>query len=282
MTADEITATVDPVRETATNINIGLDQGDLGLYSMQFTPGARVIDPIVPSLQPHVLDYFRMFRSLCTRWEMDEVFVNEGGALSVGNCRGFYAGFEAEGADEGDGLPDGLPAVRHLPMEDRQAVELMHRLQADVLADHGEATVRIIGFGASRAVDVSDQVATARAILTQFEEAWRRADQGVIGALYTDDAVRHDAYVGELRGAEAVGDWMGRLLASFPDVEVIPEGLYASGSGPALTYRLSMTTDGTACEMRMASVFDVNEAGEVGHEYVYYDPDTLLACNWAA
>jgi SnoaL-like domain len=282
MSASEIESTFDVAVAVGTGVNEGLDANDGELFLSQFQPGARVIDPIVPSLTPSVADFFFAFQSLCTRWLTDEVLVNLDGSLSVGDCAGFYDAISGDDAATSSALPDGLPAVRHLPISDGLASELMHRLDADTVGQYPVETVTIIGFPESRAQDVTSQVGAAEEFIARFEAAWASEQPESVAALYSGDAVRHDGYVGDLAGqAELIG-WVSSVLDQYPDVAATTESLYSSGRGPAAVYQLTMTVNGDACSMRVGSVWDLDAQGLIEQEFVYYDIDSIFDCGWAA
>jgi hypothetical protein len=280
MSADEITATFDRSIDLGTNVNTALESNDFDLFMAQFQPGAKVIDPIDPSLTPAVGIWFRSFRGLCSHWGLEEVLVNQGGSLAASTCEDFY--LDQEPVDTGASpAPRTLRGVRHLTISDGLATELMHRLDAETLEAHPTDTVLVIGFPESRSADVSGFVAGGGDFIARFESAWASRDAETIAALYSPRAIREDAYVGDLQGTTELTRWLAALVDRYPDIALTTEAVFASGRGPAAIYALTMTDAGHMCSMRLGSVWDLDDDGLVDREFVYYDPDTVFSCGWS-
>lgn len=275
MSADEMASTFEAPTRLATEVEAGIVNDDLERFLASFTPSAVVIDPIDPSLTPSVGGWFRAFGDLCSTTTLDGVFVNVDGALTAGTCSGFYRILDEPA------LPETMLYVRHQPIADRQATELMHRLDADVVGAHPVETVVRIGFGESRGAELSEHTAVAEDVGERFERAWSSSETPDVAGLYAPDARRHDAYVGELAGFDGIAGWMESVRERYPFLSVTIDSLYASGLGPAAIYELTMAPDGEGCAMRVASVWNLSEGGLIDHEHVYYDAETIFSCGWA-
>ncbi|MFW2333303.1 nuclear transport factor 2 family protein [Ilumatobacter sp.] len=281
MTAQEISDSIEAPRAIGTNVATGLNAPDRELYLAQFQPGAEVIDPIVPHYTPRVESFFSEFGAagtLCESWPVDAVYVNTGGALTVGSCDGFYRDLP-----DADQYPAKPRVVRQLPIIDGLATGLMHRMDLEAASTFPVETAIAIGFPDPETVgaDHAEQAATADDFINRLESAWATADPNTLASLYQDQAARHDGYAGDMQAPREIVDWYTRLFDAYPDLTLeVTEG-FASGCGPAATYDLTMTTGGDTCTMRVGAVWDLDDDGLIADEYVYYDPETVLACGWA-
>ncbi len=278
--AEAIVDSVEVPTSIGTNVADGLSMSDGELFLAQFHSDARVIDPIVPTLTPSMTMFYGAFGragTLCESWPLDDVYVNQRGVLTSGSCEGFYRTLP-DAAE----LPTGVRLLRHLPISDGLATGLMHRYEASFAATHPEQSVVPIGFPASRGADVVAQTALTDEFLDRLQAAWDARDPAAIGALYADEATRHDGFTADQQGRQPIADWYARLFDAHPDAEMTITEEYAGGLGPGARYALTMTTaGGEACTMQVATVWRTNDDGQIEHEYVYYDPDTVLTCGWA-
>ena len=110
----------------------------------------------------------------------------------------------------------------------------------------------------------------------------RHQDHDEVAQLYAVDAHRYDGYSGDRDGQQAIADWHEHLFDTRPDLTVDVSEVFASGLGPAALYTITAAVDDTPCTMRLGSVWDLDDQGLITDEYVYYDPDTVLTCGWAA
>jgi hypothetical protein len=279
--AQEISATIETSRAIGTNVATGLNAPDREQYVAQFHPRARVIDPIVPSLKPSIGEFFSSFGAaglLCERWPVDAAYVNAGGVLTVGSCDGLYRDLPDAGQ-----LPTGPRVVRHLPISDGRATGLMHRIGLEAASTFARETVVAIGFFDRERVvaDLVAEAVTAEDFIDRFESAWETTDPDALGRLYDDRATRHDGYAADKQARQEIVAWYRLLFDAHPDLTLVVSEGFASGLGPAATYELTMDGGGAACVMRIGSVWDLDDEGLILDEYVYYDPETVLACGWA-
>lgn len=280
VSAEEISRRIEVPTAIGLNVARGLSMPDQELFLAQFRPDAKVTDPIVPTLTPTMAAFYRMFGRagmLCESWPLDDVYVNRGGALTVGSCEGFYRTLP-DAAE----LPTGVRLVRHLPISDGLATGMMHRYEASFAATHPEQSVLPIGFPASRSADVLAQTAVTGEFLARLQSAWDSRDPAEIGAIYADRATRHDGFVADRQGREQIADWHALLFDVHPSADLAITEEYASGLGPGALYTLTMQAEGAACTMELAAVWDLDDDGLIENEYVYYDAGTVLSCGWAA
>ncbi|MDJ0769644.1 MAG: nuclear transport factor 2 family protein [Ilumatobacter sp.] len=281
MSAREISASVEAPTAIGTNVAAGFNAPDRELYLAQFHLGARVIDPIVPSLNPSVGAFFSSFGAagtLCESWPIDAVYVNTGGALTAGSCNGIYRDLPDAGQ-----LPTKPRVIRHLPISDGLATELMHRIGLEAARTLPMETAAAIGFAdpERRGTDLAGQAATAEDFIDRLESAWATADPDALAQLYQYQSSRHDGFAGDRQSRQEIKDWYALLFETYPDLTLeVTEG-FASGLGPGATHDLTMTAGGDNCTMRIGAVWDLDDEGLIADEYVYYDPHTVLACGWA-
>ena len=281
LTAHEISNSIEVPRAIGTNVATGLNTPDRELYLAQFHPGARVFDPIVPNLQPSVGEFFSAFGvagTLCESWPVDAIYVNTGGALTAGSCDGFYRDLPDAGQ-----YPTKPRMVRQLPISDGLATRLMHRIGLEAASMFPVETAIAIGFADPESVgaDHADQAATAEDFINRLQSSWATADPNTLASLYQDQAARHDGYAGDMQARQEIADWYTRLFDTYPNLTLVVTEGFASGLGPAATYDLTMTTGGDTCTMRLGAVWDLDDDDLIADEYVYSDPETVLACGWA-
>jgi hypothetical protein len=268
----QVDAAADSATVVATQVVVGLNSDDPTLFVSQFVDGGFVIDPIDPIRTPSVESYHPFEHDLCDSWGLEEVFVNATGSLSKATCEGFFESIP--------GGPDSMDAVRHLPMADGLATNMMHRLDVEAYGAYPEETVTIIGFSSTWAEAVVEQVDAA----SKFEEAliaaWESGDPDQVEDLYAPDAIREDPFLGLSPDSASTLTWPTRLLEHYDTVSISVENLYASALGPAAIYELVLGNAGIECGIRQASVWNLDDDGIVTYEWVYYDRSTLNECGW--
>ena len=160
---------------------IGLDTPDRELYAAQFQPGARVVDPIVPSLTPSVGSFFSEFGAaglLCDHWPVDAIYVNADGALTSGSCDGMYRDLPDTGQ-----FPAKPRVVRQLPISDGLATGLMHRIGLETASTSAWETVVAIGLGPAATYDLT-MTAGGDTCTMRLGAVWDLDDDGLIADEY--------------------------------------------------------------------------------------------------
>lgn len=239
-----------------------------------------MIDPIVPNLQPSVESFFPEFGAagtLCESWPVDAIYVNTGGALTAGSCDGVYRDLPEAGQ-----FPTKPRVVRQLPIGDGLATGLMHRMGLETAS-----SLR------GRPLSPSDfRIRTGSRLLsrtrpppptTSSTDSNRLGRQQTPPLLLRSTTIKPsaDGYASDTQARQGIVDWYTRLFDTYPDLALVVTEGFASGLGPAATYDLTMTTGGDTCTMRVGAVWNLDDDGLIADEYVYYDPETVLACGWA-
>ena len=123
------------------------------------------------------------------------------------------------------------------------------------------------------------------ALLDEYVDAWSSGDTQAVANLYNPEAVRQDALFGEdLQGSEAVKNYASDFFTGYPGVKL--ESLSTFGAPGKITtlggiYAIH-TTDGNGkpCDVKTAIVIETKE-NKVNNEWVFYNPDSLIDCDWA-
>lgn len=275
MSEDEIDSAIVATTAVARTVGESLATGDQALYESVDDEGAYIIDPIVSSLRPAWYEYWYLFQRLCEATTVDEMFSNADGAASTGACDGFFAGL-------GESLPAAPSALRHLTMPAGLVHTLIHLLDVDEFGSHPRETSDAIGFNPSRAEDVTAQVNAAHHFIDGYVAAWQSGDAVAISALFTDEGGRYDPFAGLTGGRPDTDAWISALLERYDTVDLEVESLYFSALGPGAVVTIELSGLAGSCNRRMALVWEVDEAGAILKESVFYEPGTVLSCGWAA
>ncbi len=273
LTEGEVTAASESAVQIAETVSQALDTPDRDSFSAAFGPSSYVVDPIVPSLRPGVNVWFSLFRRLCSGVLTHDIYVNVDGSVFNGDCSGFYDGYA-------DDPPTSLAVLSELWLEDGVATRLMNRLDAATLDSYPAETSEVIGFARSEEEAVSAAAQTAERFASRWVEAWKSGDLEPILALYASDGVRADGFAGLDDRPAALADWLKSFTNAYDEVTVQIELLTASSLGPAAAYRLELGDGDHACEMRLVSVWDLDEQDRIVREHTYYHPETVFACGW--
>lgn len=275
VTADELAVQSVPGMEVAETVSQALDAHDADTLTSQFSRGGYVVDPIVPSLRPLVLQWFSLFRDFCSGVVTDDIYVNADGSVFHGDCVGFYDGYV-------DDPPPVVAYLSELWVEEGLVARMMNRLDAESLARYPIETGQVIGFGTAKGDIIAEMADTASLFASTWVAAWESGEPDQMLALYADDGARIDGFAGLAEDPAATTAWLESFGQSYDQVTVEIETLAASALGPAAAYRLELATAEDSCEMRLVSVWDLDEEGRILREYVYYHPETTTACGWAA
>jgi ketosteroid isomerase-like protein len=122
-------------------------------------------------------------------------------------------------------------------------------------------------------------------LLDEYANAWSSGDAQAVANLYNPEAVRQDTLFGvDLHGSEAVKNYAADFFTWYPNVKL--ESLSTFGAPGKITtlggiYAIH-TTDGNGkpCDVKTAIVIETKE-NKVNNEWVFYNPDSLIACGWA-
>ncbi len=130
-------------------------------------------------------------------------------------------------------------------------------------------------------------------VLQSYGNAWSSGDPQAVAELYAPDAVRHDALFGaDQTGPAAIQKFASSFFSGYPGLRFERLQSFQLGeSKPVKTGGLYVlhTQDqaGKPCDIRTiilleALILDDRSAGKLINEWWFYEPDSLIACGWAA
>ena len=245
---------------------VGPDEDD---YLGRFHPGAKYSDPVKPSVKPGP-DTFYMLYGGTGPTGMDYAAGNGHGGVAID-----------EGDPEGDWFAQ-WSIIRQYALSDELAEWGMSRFDSYTLSEYADEVVKILYIPLSEADNARRQAATADEFVEQFVAAWNGGEAAVVAALYAEDAIRIDAFAGDPTSREQILGWTELVMNTHDDLTINTVETYASDYGPGLVYDMTMTGTLGPCSMRAVSIWNLDDQGLITEEYVYYTPDTVLACDWAS
>jgi hypothetical protein len=129
----------------------------------------------------------------------------------------------------------------------------------------------------------------AYSLIEAYRAAWTSPDPSTLASIYAPDATRTDSLFGQTQtGADEIAGFAAAFAAANPGAE-LRTGLGFSDNRRAVTNpeRIGsvFTIDlvdaaGDPCTVRMAVILAVAE-GMIFHEEVFWNADSLIACDWA-
>ncbi len=130
-------------------------------------------------------------------------------------------------------------------------------------------------------------------VLQSYDNAWSSGDPQAVAALYAADAVRHDALFGaDQTGPAAIQKFARSFFSGYPGMRFERLQSFQLGeSKPVKTGGLyvlhAWDQAGKPCDIRTiilleARILDDLSAGKLINEWWFYEPDSLIACGWAA
>lgn len=128
--------------------------------------------------------------------------------------------------------------------------------------------------------------------LQDYEKAWSSGDPKAVADLYAPEAVRHDSLFGnDLSGPAAIQQFATNFFAWYPGVRFERlRSFQLASSSPVKTgavYAIHARDQaGKPCDVRAiilleAPFLDDVSTGKLINEWMFYDPDSLIACGWA-
>jgi hypothetical protein len=128
----------------------------------------------------------------------------------------------------------------------------------------------------------------ARSLLSSYGSAWSSGDPSIIGNLYAGNAVREATMLGELQeGSKTISCNAESFFARYPGaqwtlLQAFGEGHGWQGEPPIIggSFAIRVTDPtGQPCEA-LAAVLLQASGGQIIHEALYYEPDSLTRCGW--
>jgi len=125
----------------------------------------------------------------------------------------------------------------------------------------------------------------AESLLEQYRAAWESGDPARMRALYANGAVRVDTLFDvEHATAEEIARYAAEFAGAHPGIAIAPAEAFGDNrraiTNPERVGSSFTIVDGS-CTVRMAVILTA-DAGLITDEEVFWDPDTLLECGWAA
>ncbi len=124
-------------------------------------------------------------------------------------------------------------------------------------------------------------------LLEDYASVWSSGDVQRVAGLYASAAVRLDTLFGENQeGSSAVQDYAEKFFAWYPGVRLELLETFAEGPIPVKrggVYAIHVQDSaGKPCDIKALIVMEADESKEkITKEWVFYQPDSLLACGWA-
>ncbi len=125
-----------------------------------------------------------------------------------------------------------------------------------------------------------------RSLLTSYASAWSSGDPNLVGALYAANSIREDTILGGYQeGSEAVRSSAESFFARYPGAQWTLLQAFGQGQGyqGALplnggTFTIKITDSvGQPCNVNAAVLLNIS-GGQIIHESLYYEPDSLIRC----
>lgn len=153
-------------------------------------------------------------------------------------------------------------------------------VEVDVFTVHDGVITSIRSMYGSEFVSSRTGIEGAEEVVAAYESAWSSGDASEVRTLYADDAVRLQPLTGaRSEGAEEIARDASERFARHPDlsVSVVDPYVFMSADTLAQTYG-SMYTFGDGSTCKVLVLLELNEAGEITTERVYFDTATLGSC----
>ncbi len=130
-------------------------------------------------------------------------------------------------------------------------------------------------------------------VLQGYEQAWSSGDPQAVVALYAPDAARHDALFGDDQtGPSSIQKSAASFFAWYPGVRFERlQSFQLALSTPVKVGGVyvihALDRAGKSCNVRAiilleAPILEDSSAGKLINEWLFYEPDSLIACGWAA
>ncbi len=128
--------------------------------------------------------------------------------------------------------------------------------------------------------------------MQDYEKAWSSGDPKAVAALYAPQVVRHDMLFGpDQNGPAAIQGFAADFFSWYPGVRLeLLESFQLGNSFPRRTGGVyvihAIDQAGKPCDIRAIvqlewPVLDDMSAGKIMNEWMFYQPDSLIACGWA-
>jgi len=159
--------------------------------------------------------------------------------------------------------------------EDKPLVEV------DVMevADDGTISSNVLFYDKQSLMNIFGAEDRLFGLIERYVGAWNTGDSSEVGALYTEQATRHDGLARiDAAGRSDIEAEAERWFASLPEANwetVVP---FAQQHGDRAGVVFDVVDD--ACPVTVAVVWEVDEGGQIEEELVHYDPTTLRTCAW--
>jgi ketosteroid isomerase-like protein len=117
-------------------------------------------------------------------------------------------------------------------------------------------------------------------LVNAYASAWSSGDPDRLVALYSDDASRVEGLYGvELKGIDEITLHAAAFFGRHPGATwtIVDPYIFTSGQLSGAVFTLA---EPSGCEVGMAVVVEIDDAGLISAERIYHDMDTIRACSW--
>lgn len=129
-----------------------------------------------------------------------------------------------------------------------------------------------------------EHLEAASALLSSYGAAWSSGDPSSVGVLYAPYAVREDSVFAESQeGRAAIETYASHFFDWYPGAAwdlVLPFG--DSAADPTMMggiFAVTPEAQGESCQVLAAVLLEASD-GQVTHESMYYEPESLIKCGW--
>lgn len=128
--------------------------------------------------------------------------------------------------------------------------------------------------------------------LQDYEDAWSSGDPQTVADLYDPEAVRHDPLFGaDQTGPSTIQKFATKFFNWYPGVTFERQKWFQLGESAPVkvggVYTIhAMDQTGSPCDIQViilleAPVLSATSTGKLINEWIFYQPDSLIACGWA-
>jgi ketosteroid isomerase-like protein len=135
-------------------------------------------------------------------------------------------------------------------------------------------------------VSTSQRLDQARSLLSSYQSAWSSGDEQAVTQLYANNAVREDTiFLEQQEGQKEIISFAKSFFNWYPDAQwnlslVFGEGIGDTPTTGGLYVIKLIALNGQFCEVKVAVLLQTSK-NLITHEYLYYNPQSLIKCGWA-
>lgn len=186
------------------------------------------------------------------------------------------------------------PGIDHPPIHELDLVQFQEDLVNDFTIMYSKQSLEMVAAGCF-AVEKCPEL---QEIVDRYLAAWSSGDEGLVVALYSEEAVFSDSLLGmDAVGPGEIGELASQRFGPVGDITLEEVGLYAQTDGSdapteeqpemgrivgvGIHYRWDAAVDGESNAVESLTTLYLNEHGLITREEVFHDPDSFLAAGLA-